>query len=98
MKKWAFPLIVSLIGFASAAETNATAEANTSAAGTTNPDQLAKHVQEQMKREEHFAKTQSFAQGDDYNLSEHQVDPKDLENVQVDPPMYDFDMNDVYSD
>ena len=59
-------------------------------------NQTAKHVQEAIKREEHFAKTQEFLQGDDYNLSEHQVDPRDLENIKVDEPMYDFDMDDVY--
>jgi hypothetical protein len=64
--------------------------------GVIDKDQNAKHVNEQMKREEHYAKTQEFLKGDDYNLSEHEIDPKDLENVQVDPPMYDFDMNDVY--
>jgi hypothetical protein len=75
-----------------AGETNATQ----SQVGVINKEQNAKHVEEQMKREEHYAKTQSFAQGDDYNLTEHEIDPKDLENIQVDPPMYDFDMNDVY--
>jgi len=49
-----------------------------------------------MKREAHYAKTQEFEQGDDYNLSEHQVDPNDVKNIHVDPPMYDFDMDDVY--
>jgi hypothetical protein len=64
--------------------------------GVIDKNQNAKHVDEQMKREEHYAKTQEFLKGDDYNLTEHEIDPKDLENIQVDPPMYDFDMNDVY--
>jgi hypothetical protein len=63
---------------------------------TVDKAQLEKHVKEQLEREENFARTQTFLKGDDYNLSEHQVDPKDLEHIQVDPPEYDFDMNDVY--
>ncbi len=85
MKNWTFALLIALMSTTLHAENN-----------TTNPDQLAKHVKEQMKREEIFARTQEFKQGDDYNLTEHMVDPKDLESIQVDPPEYDFDMNDVY--
>ncbi len=94
MKKWYFFLIgVPMISRAvlSAEESAKSPETNVSAQA-----QLAKHVEEQIKREEHYAKTQEFVQGDDYNLSEHEVDPNDLEHIQVDPPMYDFDMNDVY--
>ncbi len=94
MKNWTFALLIAL------ASTVLHAENNQSIAGIedniTNPDQLAKHVKEQMKREETFARTQEFKQGDDYNLTEHQVDPKDLENIHVDPPEYDFNMDDVY--
>jgi len=63
---------------------------------TVDKAQLEKHVQEQIKREENFARTQTFLQGDDYNLSEHQVDPNDLNSVKVDPPEYEFNMDDVY--
>jgi hypothetical protein len=65
-------------------------------ANTLNPKQLDKHLKEQMAREETFAKTQEFKKGEDYNLTEHQVDPKDLENIKVDEPLYDFNMDDVY--
>jgi Ni/Co efflux regulator RcnB len=100
MKKWFFAGLFALAATAANAETNTTNDTNTTRApretNATSVVQTAKHVEEQMKREEHFAKTQSFAQGDDYNLTEHQIDPKDLENIQVDPPMYDFNMDDVY--
>ncbi len=94
MKNWTFALLIAL------ASTVLHAENNQSTAGiednTTNPDQLAKHVKEQLKLEEHYAKTQSFAQGKDYNLSVHQVDKKDLDSIPVIEPEYDFNMDDVY--
>jgi hypothetical protein len=52
-----------------AGETNATQ----SQVGVINKEQNAKHVDEQMKREEHYAKTQSFAQGDDFLPPKHSV-------------------------
>ena len=91
MKKWLFFSLFLGITSIVSAENNATADNN-----ATTKAQLAKHVAEQLKREEHFAKTQSFAQGDDYNLSEHQVDPKDVETVPTIEPEYDFNMDDVY--
>jgi len=91
MKKWTISLIIPLLSTALLADENVSTDTNLSSKA-----QTEKHLKEQMKREEQFAKTQSFAQGDDYNLTEHQVDPKDIENIQVDPPMYDFNMDDVY--
>ena len=61
-------------------------------------ERIEKKVQEQMKREEKYAKEQAFYQGSDYNLSERQVDPKSLSSIPVIEPDYDFDMDDVYSD
>jgi len=94
MKKWVVLGIALSIAASLQAENN---ETNTSATvNTTTKAQLSKHVEEQLKREETFAKTQEFKQGDDYNLTEHQVDPKDLENIKVLEPYYDFNMDDVY--
>jgi len=59
---------------------------------------IDKHVKEQMEREKEFAKKQSFAQGDDYDLSAHEVDPNALPDVPVIEPDYDFDITDVYRD
>lgn len=56
------------------------------------------HVKEQMEREKEYAQKQSFAQGDDYNLSAHEVDPNALPDVPVIEPDYDFDITDVYRD
>jgi len=84
MKKWFFLLTVS--GILQAGETTSAHTPAVSSAPSVNKAQLEKHVKEQIKREENFARTQTFLKGDDYNLTEHQVDP----------PEYDFDMNDVY--
>jgi hypothetical protein len=90
MKKWFF------FGCAFLCFGTLNAENNSTDSNKTVQVQLDKHVREQMKREAHYAKTQAFEQGGDYNLSEHQVDPDDVKNIRVDPPMYDFDMDDVY--
>jgi len=59
---------------------------------------IDEHVKEQMEREKEYAQKQSFAQGDDYNLSAHEVDPNALPDVPVIEPDYDFDITDVYRD
>jgi hypothetical protein len=59
---------------------------------------LEEQVQEQMKREEKYAREQRFYQGSDYNLSSHEVDPSSLPSVPVIEPEYDFDIDDVYND
>jgi len=59
---------------------------------------LQKKLQEQMEREKKYAKEQKFYQGDDYNLSEHEVDPDTLKDIPVIEPDYDFDITDVYRD
>jgi len=56
------------------------------------------HVKEQMEREKEYAQKQSFAQGDDYDLSAHEVDPNTLPDVPLIEPDYDFDITDVYRD
>ena len=59
---------------------------------------IDEHVKEQMEREKEYAQKQSFAQGDDYDLSAHEVDPNALPDVPVIEPDYDFDITDVYRD
>ncbi|NPA50089.1 MAG: hypothetical protein GXO02_00480 [Epsilonproteobacteria bacterium] len=57
-----------------------------------------KHIQEQIKREQKYAKEKTFYMGDEYNLTEKAVDEKSLENVPVISPEYDFDIDDLYDD
>ena len=59
---------------------------------------LEQKVKEQMEREKKYAKEQKFYQGEEYNLSEHEVDPKTLKDIPVIEPDYDFDITDVYRD
>ncbi|WP_415405768.1 hypothetical protein ACLHDG_08360 [Sulfurovum sp. CS9] len=55
-----------------------------------------KQIQEQMKREEKYAKEQTFYQGKDFDLSELEVDPNTLESIPDIEPDYSFNMDDVY--
>ncbi len=63
---------------------------------STNLEQL--NIEKAIKQEEKFKKEQKFYLGDDYNLSEHKIDPKSLDKIKPIEPDYDFDMTDVYSD
>ena len=65
---------------------------------TSSSDITKKQVQEQMEREEKYAKEQIFYQGDDYDLSQHDVNKKSLDSIPVIEPDYDFDITDVYRD
>ena len=63
---------------------------------STQVEKVEKQLQEQIKREEKYAKEQTFYQGSAYDLSESEVDKSSLENIELPEPDYDFDMNDVY--
>ena len=78
----------------SSAHTNPNTENNSSA----HTDKIEKQIQEQIKREEKYAKEKVFYQDSDYNLSEAEVDENSLSSIPVLEPEYDFDMDDVYSD
>ncbi len=109
-KRFSSTLLLLLIPFALQAENNDTnktgagIEHNASAKksdgkkSVSKKDLTEKHVKEQMEREKEYAQKQSFAQGDDYDLSAHEVDPNALPDVPVIEPDYDFDITDVYRD
>lgn len=61
-------------------------------------DRTDKQIQEQMKREQMYAKEQKFYQGSDYNLSADEVDEESLSSIPVIEPDYDFSIEDVYRD
>ena len=73
-------------------------DSNSSATPTSEEALKEKNLKEQMEREKKYAQEQKFYQGEEYNLSEHQVDPKLVEKVPVIEPDYDFDITDVYRD
>lgn len=96
-----FLLLFLLIGSGLYAETNST-DTNATDTNTTNKVKKSKltelQVKEQMAREAEYAKTQSFTQGDDYDLKAVEVNMESLENIPSIEPDYDFDMTDVYRD
>ncbi len=53
-------------------------------------------LEEQMKREEQYAKEQTFHQGKNYDLSSSEVDPNSLSDIPLIEPDYSFNMDDVY--
>lgn len=75
-----------------------TEQKNDSNKTTSKSKRVEKEVKEQMEREKKYAQEQSFAQGDDYDLSAHEVDPNALPDVPLMEPDYDFDITDVYRD
>jgi hypothetical protein len=88
-------LFVGSVGFA---DTNATKRVDTNETNITKEDLVKKQIEEQMKREEKYAKEQKFYQGSEYDLSQAQVNEKSLSSIPVIEPDYDFDMDDTYSD
>jgi len=75
-------------------KTNRNTENNDSAKAK----RIEKQVQEQMEREKKYAKEQSFAQGDDYDLKAVEVNEKSLDSIPLIEPDYDFEIDDVYRD
>ena len=59
---------------------------------------MEKEIKDQMEREKKYAKEQSFAQGDNYDLKAVEVNKDSLDSVPLIEPDYDFDITDVYRD
>ena len=92
MKKILLSFLLLLPLFAKDAAPKAHKESNTTAKA------LQEAIKAQMEREQKYAKEQKFYQGKEYDLKEKQVDPKQLEQIPVIEPDYDFDITDVYRD
>ena len=89
-----FILIVLIVVTAINAQDNNSTENNISK----KEDIIKKQVEEQIKREEKYAKEQRFYQGSDYNLSASEINKKSLDSIKSIEPDYDFNMDDAYSD
>ena len=63
---------------------------------TTKSQKIEKQLQEQIKKEEKFAKEQRIYQGENYDLSYAEVDQDTVDSIPLIEPDYDFDMDDVY--
>jgi len=92
-KLFLLSFLITIIPFTLFADTNTTNKDK-----NTTKERIAKEVKEQMAREAEYAKSQSFAQGDDYDLKAVEVNVKSLDNIPSIEPDYDFDMTDVYRD
>jgi hypothetical protein len=95
-------IFITFVSISLGAESNVTTETNTTAtnteqnATTAKADKAQKQLEEQMKKEQKFAKEQRFYQGDEYDLSAHEVDLSTLDSIPLIEPDYDFNMDDVY--
>lgn len=101
-------LLISSCVVAIYAENNESVDANQSKSSSTKielknkennmtkVEKIEKQLQEQIKREEKYAKEQTFYQGNDYDLSVSEVNKDSLENIELLEPDYEFDMDDVY--
>ena len=78
-----------------ATDANKTKDANVS---DINNSILKSNLQKAIEAEKKFKAEQKFYMGDEYNLSEHQVNPQSVKKTPLIEPEYDFDMTDVYSD
>ena len=79
------------------AENNQSVE-ETNSSKNTDTDITKQQVEEQMKREEKYAKEQKFYQGDEYDLTSSEVNKKSLNKLELIEPDFDFNMDDVYRD
>ena len=53
---------------------------------------IEQNIQKEIEKEKIYKKEQKFYQGDDYNLTEHEVDKSSLDKIEVIEPDYDFEM------
>jgi len=53
---------------------------------------IEQNIQKEIEKEKKYKIEQKFYMGDDYNLSEHEVDPSSLDKIEAIEPEYDFEM------
>ncbi len=73
-------------------DNNGNLESNTTQTSDQNSSKLEANLAKAIAKEKKFQKEQKFYQGEDYNLSEQEVDPSSLEKVKVIEPDYDYEM------
>ena len=94
-------ILITFVSISVSAESNVSTEtnstlSNTEQNATVKANKVQKQLEEQIKREQKFAKEQRFYQGEEYDLSAHEVDLSTLDSIPLMEPDYDFDMDDVY--
>ena len=73
-------------------ENNGNLESNSTQRSDQNSSKLEANLAKAIAKEKKFKNEQKFYQGEDYNLSEQEVDPSSLEKVKVIEPDYDYEM------
>ena len=73
-------------------ENNGNLESNSTQRSDQNSSKLEANLAKVIAKEKKFKNEQKFYQGEDYNLSEQEVDPSSLEKVKVIEPDYDYEM------
>ena len=93
-----FSLIFVLYAEGNTTDSNNTKDTNTTIKDVNTTKELQENLQKAIEAEKKFQEEQKFYMGDDYNLTEHKVDPKSVDKVPVIEPEYDFDITDLYAD
>ncbi len=95
-------IVTTLLSLLLNAETNSSTETNTTVTNAeqnstmTKEEKSKKHLEEQIAKEKKIAKEQKFYQGDEYDLSAHEIDKNSLDSIKAIEPEYDFSMDHVY--
>jgi len=91
-------ILITFVSISLGAESNISREINSTVNVENNSTltKAEKQLKEQIKKEQKFAKEQRFYQGDEYDLSVHEVDLSTLDSIPLIEPDYDFNMDDVY--
>jgi len=91
-------ILITFVSISLGAESNISREINSTINVENNSTltKAEKQLEEQIKKEQKFAKEQRFYQGDEYDLSVHEVDLSTLDSIPLIEPDYDFNMDDVY--
>ncbi len=73
-------------------DSNKTIEINSTNQTILKKSKLEENLKKAISKEKKFQKEQKFYQGDDYNLSEKEIDPSSLDKIKVIEPDYDYEM------
>ncbi len=77
---------------ATSVESNKTKESNSTKKTQHHKSKLEENLAKAIAKEKKFQKEQKFYQGEDYNLSEKEIDPSSLEKIKPIEPDYDYEM------
>ena len=73
-------------------DSNKTRESNSTKKMQHQKSKAEENLAKAIAQEKRFKKEQKFYQGEDYNLSEKEIDPSSLEKIKPIEPDYDYEM------